>query len=130
ADGPWPGTWADRQTATDTWSAGAGNHAEGEEGTWAGRRAAAKQASREWMPFRLGPGGVIYRGLRFGSLAELIMLDLRSYRAEQLGYDQLGRADDPDQVMAGSEQLAFLQRALLSVAQWQMVVNEWCVAPL
>lgn len=130
ADCPWIVTWDDHETANDTWSGGAGNHTEGEEGTWAERRAAAKQAYREWMPIRLGPGGVIYRSLRFGSLAELIMLDLRSYRAEQLGYDQLGRADDPDQVMAGSEQLAFLQRALRSEAQWKLVGTSVMFAPL
>lgn len=127
---PWIVTWDDHEFANDAWSGGAENHTEGSEGTWAERRAAAKQAYREWMPVRLGPGGVIYRRLRFGALAELTMLDLRSYRSRQLDVGQAGRADDPDQVMAGDAQLAFLQESLRADVQWKLIGTSVMFAPL
>src|SRR5690606_20127021 len=48
--------------------------------------AAALRAYSEWMPVRNQGSAAaprIYRRLRFGTLAELSMLDLRSYRDEQ-----------------------------------------------
>ncbi|MGH3433624.1 MAG: alkaline phosphatase D family protein [Thermocrispum sp.] len=131
AECPWIVTWDDHETANDAWSGGAENHTDGAEGTWAQRRAWAKQAYREWMPIRLGPGGVIYRRLRFGTLAELTMLDLRSYRAQQVDFANAGKADDPEQVIAGAEQLAFLQESLRgSGSQWKLIGTSVMFSPL
>ena len=49
-------------------------------------RAASARAYLEWMPVRADSSGEqvkIYRRLRFGDLAELSMLDLRTYRDQQ-----------------------------------------------
>lgn len=127
---PWIVTWDDHETANDAWSGGAENHTEGAEGTWTQRRAWAKQAYREWMPIRLGPDGVIYRRLRFGKLLELTMLDLRSYRSQQVDFANGGEADDPDRTMAGAPQLAFLQESLRSSAQWKVIGTSVMFSPL
>jgi alkaline phosphatase D len=128
---PWIITWDDHETANDAWSGGAQNHTEGEEGTWVQRRASALRAYQEWMPIRLGEQGRIYRRLRFGTLAELSMLDLRSYRSRQVGYDNLGGADDPDRTITGPEQLAFLREGLVVPdVRWKLVGNPVIFSPV
>jgi alkaline phosphatase D len=72
----------------------------------------------------------IYRRFRFGLLAELSMLDLRSYRSRQVGIGDPG-ADDPARTIAGPEQLAWLSNGLVtSGAQWKLVGNPVMIAPL
>ncbi|MEJ2856690.1 MULTISPECIES: alkaline phosphatase D family protein [unclassified Saccharothrix] len=127
---PWIITIDDHEVANDAWSGGAENHTEGAEGAYATRRAVAMRAYREWMPVRTGPDGRIYRRLRFGTLAELTMLDLRTYRSQQVGTD-IGRADDPDRSIAGADQLAFLRDGLVgSDARWKLVGNPVMFSPV
>ena len=45
------------------------------DGDWELRKSAARQAYSEWMPIR-GDALQIYRAIRFGKMAELILLDL------------------------------------------------------
>jgi alkaline phosphatase D len=71
----------------------------------------------------------IYRRLRFGLLGELFMLDLRSYRSQQVGIGD-GGTDDPNRTMTGAEQMSWLQNGLVtSGAQWKLVGNSVMVAP-
>ncbi|CAL9602037.1 Phospholipase D [Actinosynnema sp. ALI-1.44] len=127
---PWIITIDDHEVANDAWSGGAQNHTEGAEGSYATRRAVAMQAYREWMPVRTGLDGRIYRRLRFGTLAELTVLDLRTYRSQQVGTD-IGRADDPDRSIAGAEQLAFVRDGLVaSDARWKLVGNPVMFSPV
>ncbi|NEB06405.1 alkaline phosphatase D family protein, partial [Streptomyces sp. SID13726] len=76
--------WDDHEFANDAWSGGAENHTPGAEGDWAARAAAAKQAYFEWMPVRTSTAGTVYRRLRFGNLADLHLLDLRTFRSQQV----------------------------------------------
>jgi alkaline phosphatase D len=127
---PWIITIDDHEVANDAWSGGAENHTEGAEGVWATRRSAAMRAYQEWMPVRVGADGRIYRRLRFGTLAELSMLDLRTYRSKQVGTD-IGRADDPDRSITGPDQLAFLREGLLRPdVQWKLVGNPVMFSPV
>ncbi len=48
------------------------------------RVAAGQRAFREWFPVREGPGGVVYRSIRYGRDLLLIVLDERSYRSNPL----------------------------------------------
>ena len=86
---PWVITWDDHEVANDQWAGGAENHNRG-EGDYASRRAQAHRAYDEWMPVRmngtarLGDGDRLFRRIQFGRLAELSMLDLRTYRSEQV----------------------------------------------
>ena len=118
---PWVITWDDHEVANDAWSGGAQNHQPATEGTWADRVAAAHKAYAEWMPVRLGSDGAIYRRLRFGKLADLSMLDLRSYRSQQTpGKD----VDDPNRTITGQAQMDWLLDGLVkSPAKWKIVGN-------
>jgi alkaline phosphatase D len=71
----------------------------------------------------------IYRRLRFGLLADLFMLDLRSYRSQQVGIGN-GGTDDPNRTIIGAEQMAWLENGLVtSGGQWKLVGNSVMIAP-
>ncbi|MER6383168.1 alkaline phosphatase D family protein [Streptomyces sp. NPDC001250] len=121
--------WDDHEFADNAWSGGAVNHTEGAEGTWTARKAAAKQAYFEWMPVRPAIEGTTYRRLRFGKLADLSLLDLRSFRSEQASAGS-GSVDDPNRTMTGRAQLDWLKAGLkASDTKWRLVGNSVMIAP-
>ncbi|WP_309059086.1 alkaline phosphatase D family protein [Streptomyces sp.] len=121
--------WDDHEIANDAWSGGAENHTEGAEGTWAARRAAAKQAYFEWMPVRPALAGTTYRRLRFGKLADLSLLDLRSFRSQQVSLGD-GEVDDPDRTLTGRAQLDWLKAGLTaSDTTWRLVGTSVMISP-
>ncbi|MFF5341266.1 alkaline phosphatase D family protein [Streptomyces althioticus] len=121
--------WDDHEFANDTWSGGAENHTEGAEGTWAARQAAAKQAYFEWMPVRPAVEGTTYRRLRFGRLADLSLLDLRSFRSRQVSLGD-GDVDDPGRTLTGRAQLDWLKAGLsASDATWRLVGTSVMISP-
>ncbi|MEU4873629.1 alkaline phosphatase D family protein [Streptomyces sp. NPDC021608] len=121
--------WDDHEFANDTWSGGAENHTEGAEGAWSARQAAARQAYFEWMPVRPAIAGTTYRRLRFGKLADLSLLDLRSFRSQQVGVGK-GAVDDPDRTITGRAQLDWLKAGLkASDTAWRLVGNSVMISP-
>ncbi|WP_371568007.1 alkaline phosphatase [Streptomyces canus] len=121
--------WDDHEFANDAWSGGAENHTEGTEGAWSARQAAAKQAYFEWMPVRPAIAGTTYRRLRFGKLADLSLLDLRSYRSQQVTVGN-GSVDDPDRTITGRAQLDWLKAGLKSSdTTWRLVGNSVMISP-
>ncbi|MFE9766509.1 alkaline phosphatase D family protein [Streptomyces sp. NPDC005808] len=121
--------WDDHEFANDAWSGGAQNHTEGAEGTWTARQAAAKQAYFEWMPVRPAIAGTTYRRLRFGKLADLSLLDLRSFRSQQAAVGS-GSVDDPDRTLTGRAQLDWLKSGLkTSDTTWRLVGNSVMISP-
>jgi alkaline phosphatase D len=121
--------WDDHELANDAWSGGAENHTEGAEGTWSARQAAAKQAYFEWMPVRPAIAGTTYRRLRFGKLADLSLLDLRSFRSQQVKAGN-GEVDDPDRTLTGRAQLDWLKAGLkASDTTWRLVGNSVMISP-
>nr|WP_258396413.1 alkaline phosphatase D family protein [Streptomyces sp. Amel2xB2] len=123
--------WDDHEIADDTWSGGADNHTPGEEGDWEDRRRAAHQAYFEWMPVRPSIEGTTYRRLRFGRLADLHLLDLRSFRDEQASIGDGDVIDDPDRTITGRKQLDWLKSGLsASTARWRMVGTSVMIAPV
>ncbi|MEV6049677.1 alkaline phosphatase D family protein [Streptomyces sp. NPDC052107] len=121
--------WDDHEFADNAWSGGAVNHTEGAEGTWTARKAAAKQAYFEWMPVRTAIEGTTYRRLRFGKLADLSLLDLRSFRSQQAAAGS-GSVDDPDRTITGRAQLDWLKAGLkASDTKWRLVGNSVMIAP-
>ena len=131
AAAPWVVTWDDHEAANDAWSGGAENHTPGAEGEWGSRRALAQQAFAEWMPVRYAAGGRLYRRLRFGRLASLSMLDLRTYRDEQVASPTDPALADPDRTITGPEQLQFLLDGLGDdQVQWKLVGNPVMIAPV
>ncbi|NEB01635.1 alkaline phosphatase D family protein [Streptomyces sp. SID13726] len=121
--------WDDHEFANDAWSGGAENHTEGTEGAWTARQAAAKQAYFEWMPVRPALAGTTYRRLRFGKLADLSLLDLRSFRSQQVAVGN-GTVDDPDRTITGRAQLDWLKAGLKSSdTTWRLVGNSVMISP-
>ncbi|WP_245596584.1 alkaline phosphatase D family protein [Nocardioides alkalitolerans] len=131
-------TWDDHESTNDAWRDGAENHQPATEDTWERRRARAHRAYDEWMPVRmssttaLGDGTRLFRSLRFGRLAELSMLDLRSYRDEQAAYPIVdATVSRPDRTITGREQMDWLKRAVASrEVQWKLVGNPVMIAPV
>ena len=101
--------WDDHEFTNDAWRDGASNHNEG-EGDWPTRKAAAAKAYLEWMPVREAPGGGIrlYRNFRFGTLADLIMLDTRSLRDAQVPQDNIASITSAGRSLLGKEQETWL----------------------
>ncbi|MYQ50843.1 MULTISPECIES: alkaline phosphatase D family protein [unclassified Streptomyces] len=122
--------WDDHEFANDAWSGGAENHTPETEGPWAARVAAAKQAYFEWMPVRASTEGTVYRRLRFGNLADLLLLDLRSFRSEQASIGD-GAVDDPERSITGRAQLDWLKAQLAgSDAAWKLVGTSVMISPV
>ncbi|HET6352736.1 alkaline phosphatase D family protein [Streptomyces sp.] len=122
--------WDDHEFANDAWSGGAENHTPGTEGDWAARAAAARQAYFEWMPVRASTEGTVYRRLRFGKLADLHLLDLRSFRSQQSTVGN-GGVDDPDRSITGRAQLDWLKSGLAaSDASWKLVGTSVMISPV
>ncbi|BFV59823.1 alkaline phosphatase D family protein [Kitasatospora sp. CMC57] len=122
--------WDDHEMANDAWSGGAENHTPGTEGAWADRVAAAKQAYFEWMPVRPSIAGTTYRRLRYGKLADLSLLDLRSFRSAQAKAGT-GEVDSADRTITGRAQLDWLKAGLsASDTTWRLVGNSVMISPV
>ncbi|MFF8834624.1 alkaline phosphatase D family protein [Streptomyces sp. NPDC015130] len=122
--------WDDHEFANDAWTGGAENHTPGAEGEWAARVAAAKQAYFEWMPVRTSTEGTVFRRLRFGKLADLHLLDLRTFRSAPAKTGS-GSVDDPERTIAGRAQLDWLKAGLAgSDATWQLVGTSVMISPI
>ncbi|UGY90861.1 alkaline phosphatase D family protein [Streptomyces gobiensis] len=122
--------WDDHEIANDWWKEGAENHTPGEEGAWADRMRVAKQAYFEWMPVRPSIEGTTYRRLRFGTLADLHLLDLRSFRDQQVMPGK-GDIDSPNRTLTGHAQLDWLKAGLsASQAKWRLVGTSVMISPM
>ncbi|MFC9705453.1 alkaline phosphatase D family protein [Streptomyces sp. NPDC056943] len=122
--------WDDHEFANDAWTGGAENHTPGAEGEWAARVAAAKQAYFEWMPVRASTEGTVFRRLRFGKLADLHLLDLRTFRSAPAKTGS-GSVDDPERTITGRAQLDWLKAGLAgSDATWQLVGTSVMISPI
>ena len=140
----WIVTWDDHEVTNDQWRRGAENHQPGTEGDYLRRRARAHRAYDEWLPVRMSgtadlrDGTRLFRRLRFGRLAELSMLDLRTYRSEQVAQPAPpvpqpdGEVSDPARTITGDQQLAWLQATRCGSArpQWRIVGNPVMIAPV
>lgn len=141
----WIVTWDDHEVTNDQWKKNAENH-DDTEGDYLKRRARAHRAYDEWMPVRmdgtasLGDGARLYRRLRFGDLAEISMLDLRTYRSQQV--ETLapspvpateGEVSDPSRTITGARQLEWLKDSLTRgnhAPQWKVIGNPVMIAPV
>ncbi|MET8775319.1 alkaline phosphatase D family protein [Nocardia sp. NPDC004654] len=128
-------TWDDHESADNSWSGGANHHDPAIHGSWQDRSAASARAYLEWMPVRATGSGTnvqIYRRLRFGTLAELSMLDLRSYRDQEVSPGAGWReVDNPARTITGKAQMDWLTAGLVSApVRWKLVGNSVMIAPL
>lgn len=132
---PMIATWDDHEVADGWFADGAFEHQPGSEGRWETRRDAATRAYDEWMPVRLsgtaepGDGTRITRRFRFGTLADLSMLDLRSQRDERVEPGDEALADGARTLLG--DQAGWLADGLAaSPARWKLVGNPVMIAPM
>lgn len=131
---PFIATWDDHESADNAYKAGAENHNPATEGDWATRKANSTRAYFEWMPVRVNGSGTemaLYRRFRFGNLAEISMLDLRTYRDEQASPGAGWReVDAPERTITGRAQMDWLTNGIVSSpTRWKVVGNPVMIAP-
>jgi len=119
----------DHEIANDTYRTGAQNHQPATEGDFTARRNAGYQAYLEWMPIRVAVASPaetrFYRRLRFGTLADLTMLDLRQYRDPPADATSPAARNDPARTILGSDEEAFVGTVLAapSPPRWRLFGN-------
>ncbi|RNJ61428.1 MAG: alkaline phosphatase [Porphyrobacter sp. IPPAS B-1204] len=144
---PMIAVWDDHESANDSWKDGAENHQPDTEGDWAVRKAAAKQAYREWMPVSDAP----YASYQVGDLATLFRLDTRlEGREQQFALEKVlaGTTDpqaaltafrdgawaNPDRQLLGQAQDAWLADGLAASTargtHWQVLVQQVLIGNL
>jgi alkaline phosphatase D len=147
---PMIAVWDDHESANDAWENGAENHQPDKEGEWAVRKAAAKQAYREWMPVSDAP----YAAYQVGDLATLFRLDTRlEGRDQQFRLETVlaGKSDpqaavaaleafrdgawaDAERQLLGQPQEAWLAEGLAastaSGTAWQVLVQQVLIGNL
>ncbi len=142
---PWAVIWDDHEVANDY----AADRPESLEprAEFLKLRTAAYQAFYEHMPLRpaqrpLGPDARLYRVLRFGDMATVLLLDDRQYRsyhacpkpgrggANVVGEDCIERVD-PGRTMLGAAQERWMEEALARTgARYTIVAQQTLVAQL
>ncbi|HEX9683142.1 MAG TPA: alkaline phosphatase D family protein [Acidimicrobiales bacterium] len=127
-------TWDDHESADNAWRDGSHAHnPPADPGTWAERKAAAQRAWSEYQPVRVGApdsnGDLqIWRSFQVGDLVDLVMLDTRLQRDQQVSNaaaESTAENDDPERTMLGSVQEAWLAAELETSRQrsaaWRML---------
>ncbi|MGL4305539.1 MAG: alkaline phosphatase D family protein [Mycobacteriaceae bacterium] len=130
---PWICTWDDHESTNDAYDSGAQNHQPNTEGDWNTRKKSSEQAYYEWIPVRVAGSDNnrhLYRRLRFGTLMELSMLDLRTYRSKQAPLLS-AQVDTVDRTITGAEQMQWLTNGVVtSAVQWKIIGNPVMISPL
>ncbi len=125
---PFIAVWDDHELANNAWSGGAENHhPERGQGDWAARRAGAYRAYMEWMPIREATeaGIRLFRTFRYGTLADLVILDARGLRDQQVSANDLAGLTDVNRRMLGAAQEAWfydtLRTSQRSGTRWRII---------
>ncbi|WP_417288360.1 alkaline phosphatase D family protein [Corynebacterium variabile] len=124
--------WDDHEFADNSWRDGVTGNSFEPGDDFAAMKEAATQAYLEWMPVR---GLPLQRHLRFGTLAEFIIPDLRSFRDEQqeipAAWQGGSGSDAPDRTMMGRSQADWFTDVLTtSDTRWQLIGNEVMFVPM
>jgi alkaline phosphatase D len=129
-------TLDDHELADGAWAGGSSEHRPDAHGPWAERRDAAMRARWEWLPARPPAADDptrVFRGIRIGGLADILLLDVRSRRDEPVREPGMTA---PERTMLGAEQREWLLRELdASAAAWRIVASPsvftptWCDSP-
>ena len=129
---PMIATWDDHEVADNASKDGAGNHDDATEGSYVERKRAAFRAYAEWMPIRGDlADGKIWRVLRYGDLADLIVLDTRHWGKEkQTSDDDPARDLDARQILGADQESWFFEQLRTSQAKWKIVCQQVLVSPL
>ena len=102
----------DHEYADGAWREGSTEHKPERDGPWEDRKQAAMRARWEWTPTRKpDPNDPIrvWQSIRLGDLAELFLIDTRSFRDEPARFQA---AEDPARTQLGPSQRAWFLDAL------------------
>jgi alkaline phosphatase D len=144
---PMVAVWDDHEIAGNAWSGGAPGHDEVTDGPWIDRLRAAGQAYSEWLPGRTSRSAVdgrlqAWRTLSLGGLAELVVLDTRSWgrdrqpaSAAELGGPPEGGAPGSSRTILGEDQMRFVTERLAGSdgtprPPWVLLANQVMFHPL
>ncbi len=126
--------WDDHELAGGAWRGGAAAHRPERHGEWEARRAAAVQAYFEWMPVRRPDHASVFRTVRLGPLADLVLLDTRLVgrdRPATDGHRPALTAGRTPRSLLGEDQWRWLAGEVTSsTARWLLVGNQVMMAPL
>ncbi len=134
---PFATIWDDHEVAGNAWAQGASNHQASTQGSFEHRRSAAMRAWFEWLPVRRPDPAKptrVWRSLRLGAAAELIMLDTRhdgrDRQVDDRNPDPKSALEDPDRSLFSKEQREWLAERLTgSEATWRLVANQVLFSP-
>lgn len=88
-------------------------------------------ARRDDLDLVLHLGDYLYRRFTFGGLAQLSMLDLRTYRSKQASGPADPDIDDPARTITGDAQMTWLTNGVTTTeAQWKLIGNPVMIAPV
>lgn len=132
---PMVAVWDDHELAGNAWRDGAAAHDDAVDGPWTDRRRAATQAHGEWLPgrTRTGSEGRLepWRALDVGALAQVLVLDTRSWR-DRPAASPAELADGEPRSILGPAQRAWLDERLRRADRppWVLVANQVMFHPL
>lgn len=127
--------WDDHDVADNAWRHGAKAHDPAEHGDWEERLRAAAIARQRWVPCRLpDPDDLlrVWRSLRAGDLAELVLTDTRiDGRDQQAGDDGARPLHDPDRSMIGASQRRWLEERIRDRSStWCLLATQVTMSPM
>lgn len=136
AQHPWICTWDDHESANNSYTTGADDHTEGEEGLWSERKQASIQAYFEWMPVRdefnpnTSPRTHLYRRMRYADLVEFFVLDTRLEGRDPQAADK-AEAEQPGRYIMSPTQEAWLLDGLRTTpARWKVIAQQTMMSQL
>ena len=132
---PMVATWDDHDVADNAWRHGAKAHDPEDHGPWPERLRAAALARQRWLPARLeDPEDPLrlWRSVRAGDLAELVMMDTRiDGRDQQAGDPGAPPLDDPDRALIGPSQRRWLEERIRDrSAAWCVLATQVTMSPM
>jgi alkaline phosphatase D len=144
---PMVAVWDDHDVAGNAWRDGALGHDPATDGSWHERLVAAGQAHEEWLPGRTvrGADGRLraWRTLPLGGLAELVVLDTRTWgrdrqptSAAEVGGPPPGAEPGSTRRMLGDDQVRFVAERLrrrdgpADRPVWTVLANQVMFHPL
>ncbi|MDP1819015.1 MAG: alkaline phosphatase D family protein [Acidimicrobiales bacterium] len=133
---PMVAVWDDHDVSGNAWRDGAPGHDDGRDGPWLDRLVAAGQAHEEWLPGRTGrgPDGRLkaWRALDLGGLAELVLLDTRTWGRDRQPASEEELADGSGRTMLGADQADFAIERLTreDAPPWVLLGNQVMYHPL
>jgi alkaline phosphatase D len=136
---PMVAVWDDHELAGNAWWDGAAGHRPWRDGDWPRRRAAAVRAYREWVPSGLpDPSDPlrIWRAVRLGCLADLVLLDTRLVGRERPAANRrpVVGVRRRDRSLLGPAQWEWLEATLgggdPAARPWTLLASQVVMAPI